>query len=90
MSIVDGFPRWRRLVPLGLVVAPTVLAVWLLAARPSAAAPGDVAAQGRELYLTGCSSCHGPDGKGVTLADGTLRGPTLATAGEEWMPCPVW
>ena len=32
--------------------------------------------RGRELYLLGCSSCHGPDGGGV---DG--RGPTLREAG---------
>ncbi len=30
---------------------------------------------GRDLYLTGCSSCHGPDGRG------TERGPTLAGVG---------
>ncbi len=36
---------------------------------------------GRELYLTGCSSCHGAEGKGVTIA-GDLRGPSLEKSGE--------
>jgi len=68
---MDGFRwwRWRRLAPLGVVLLPTVLAVWLLAGRPTAAAQGDVAAQGRELFLTGCSSCHGADGKGSVVRD---------------------
>jgi ubiquinol-cytochrome c reductase cytochrome c subunit len=37
-----------------------------------AATPVD---QGRELYLTGCSSCHGLDGRG------TVRGPDLSHSG---------
>lgn len=37
---------------------------------------------GRGLYETGCSSCHGLDGAGVTLPDGRLRGPTLVDSGE--------
>lgn len=38
--------------------------------------------QGRQLYLTGCISCHGQDGKGVDTAEGELRGPSLLDAGE--------
>jgi ubiquinol-cytochrome c reductase cytochrome c subunit len=41
---------------------------------------GDVE-RGRELYLTGCSSCHGIDGRGVDAPDGSERGPSLAHAG---------
>jgi ubiquinol-cytochrome c reductase cytochrome c subunit len=70
------------LLPLTVVIGATVVAVWWLGSRPSAAAQGDVAARGEELYLTGCSSCHDADGSGVTLADGTVRGPTLQAAGE--------
>ena len=33
-------------------------------------------AEGRQLYLTGCSSCHGPDGRG------TEQGPSLLRSGE--------
>jgi len=38
-------------------------------------------ANGQELYTTGCSSCHGVDGKGVTTSDGEVRGPALTNAG---------
>jgi ubiquinol-cytochrome c reductase cytochrome c subunit len=38
--------------------------------------------QGRELYQTGCSSCHGDDGRGVVADDGSERGPTLENSGE--------
>jgi ubiquinol-cytochrome c reductase cytochrome c subunit len=36
--------------------------------------------QGRELYLTGCSTCHGLNGEGVRTADGQL-GPSLVGVG---------
>jgi ubiquinol-cytochrome c reductase cytochrome c subunit len=38
--------------------------------------------EGRELYETGCSSCHGEDGRGVVADDGSERGPTLENSGE--------
>ena len=43
------------------------------------AAPGDesgstLVAKGRELYLTGCQSCHGTDAAGVSGVAPTLRG----------------
>lgn len=37
---------------------------------------------GRQLYLEGCSSCHGADGAGASTEDGELRGPELVNAGE--------
>jgi ubiquinol-cytochrome c reductase cytochrome c subunit len=36
---------------------------------------------GRQLYATGCSSCHGEDGGGVEIADGA-GGPSLERSGE--------
>jgi quinol---cytochrome-c reductase cytochrome c subunit len=42
----------------------------------------ELIAEGRELYETGCSSCHGADGQGVVGEDGGERGPSLADAGE--------
>jgi ubiquinol-cytochrome c reductase cytochrome c subunit len=42
----------------------------------------ELIAEGRELYETGCSSCHGPNGEGVDEGDGGERGPSLANAGE--------
>lgn len=73
--------RHRALVALPVVVA--VLATPLLL-RPAAGQEDDDAlvAEGRELYETGCSSCHGPDGQGVVAPDGSTRGPSLENAGE--------
>jgi ubiquinol-cytochrome c reductase cytochrome c subunit len=73
--------RVRRL----LVVAPLMAAVGLtpLLLRPAAGQEDDgLLEAGRALYGTGCSSCHGPDGRGVDAPDGSLRGPTLENAGE--------
>src|SRR6266540_4878075 len=36
---------------------------------------------GQQLYVTGCSSCHGVDGHGVTTTDGHVRGVDLTEAG---------
>jgi ubiquinol-cytochrome c reductase cytochrome c subunit len=37
---------------------------------------------GRELYLEGCSSCHGASGGGASTPEGNLRGPPLVNSGE--------
>jgi ubiquinol-cytochrome c reductase cytochrome c subunit len=78
--------KLRRLVLRPVVLVPLVAGL-LYAATAAGAAPqqDETAAKverGRELYLTGCSSCHGLDGKGVTTPDGEVRGPTLERAGE--------
>ncbi|MEJ7584200.1 MAG: c-type cytochrome [Acidimicrobiales bacterium] len=49
--------------------------------RASAAQPEALVARGRELYLTGCSSCHGVDGQGLDAPGGQLRGPSLERSG---------
>lgn len=74
-------PRLRRL----LVAAPLVATAALtpLVLQPAAAQPDDdLLAEGAELYETGCSSCHGPEGEGVDAPDGSVRGPSLEQAGE--------
>jgi ubiquinol-cytochrome c reductase cytochrome c subunit len=43
---------------------------------------GDLLEEGRQLYVTGCSSCHGPDGRGVKIEHGGAGGPSLENAGE--------
>jgi ubiquinol-cytochrome c reductase cytochrome c subunit len=43
------------------------------------AAPVD---RGRELFLLGCSSCHGDDGGGRRTPEGESRGPSLQHSGE--------
>jgi ubiquinol-cytochrome c reductase cytochrome c subunit len=86
-------PRPSRAARL-LVAAPVAAAVLAGAAAltgPQAAGqdgaggePDDEAlvAAGRELFVTGCSSCHGPEGEGREAADGGERGPSLLESGE--------
>ncbi len=60
-------------VVLALVLWPMLAAGARVEQRlPSAAAPEE---PGRQLFITGCSSCHGLDGRG------TDRGPTLERSG---------
>ena len=61
-------------------VVALALSLWPVAGSPATAHERAVPAAepeeaGRQLYVTGCSSCHGLDGKG------TDRGPTLERAG---------
>ncbi|HZM41789.1 MAG TPA: cytochrome c [Acidimicrobiales bacterium] len=70
--------RWLVAAPLVATALATPLAV---AAAPSQEGDDGQLAQGRELYLTGCSSCHGPEGEGVDAPSGE-RGPSLVEAGE--------
>ena len=46
---------------------------------PSAAGPVEA---GRELFVVGCSGCHGLDGTGLRAADGSVLGPSLTASGE--------
>lgn len=71
-----------RLRPVPLVLAATCLALGVASTRPAEAGPppDELRAAGLELYLTGCSSCHGADGEGVTI-DGERRGPSIENAG---------
>jgi ubiquinol-cytochrome c reductase cytochrome c subunit len=73
--------RRRVLAALPVVVAAVVTPLLL---RPAAGQEDDDAllAAGREQYETGCSSCHGPDGRGVVAPDGSARGPSLENSGE--------
>src|SRR5262245_3350866 len=67
---------------LGLVVTAAIYS----ALRPAAAgvstrADDKLIEQGRQLYLVGCSSCHGLNGEGVTTKDGGNYGPPLIGVG---------
>jgi ubiquinol-cytochrome c reductase cytochrome c subunit len=77
--------RTRRLHRL-LVAAPLLAAAALtpVIVQPAAGQDPDdeLVAEGRELYETGCSSCHGPDGEGVDAPDDSTRGPSLERSGE--------
>lgn len=85
--------------PVLVVVALTLFGVGATSAAASTpAGPDPLIEEGRELYLTGCASCHGADGSGVRIAEprdgigdevindaagsGELRGPSLRESGE--------
>ena len=68
----------RRLLP----ALATVALAAVLTPRSGAVAQPSPVDRGRELYLTGCVSCHGDDGGGVSDVDGRQRGPALRNAGE--------
>lgn len=74
----------RALVALPLLVTAVATPMAARAGQPGEdGGPRDqLVAEGRELYLTGCSSCHGPTGQGVVADDGSVRGPSLESAGE--------
>lgn len=65
-------PHRLRPVPLVLAATCLLLGAWGALAPAATALPsGDpLLEEGRELYLTGCSSCHGVDGAGVRVVDG--------------------
>ncbi len=91
-------PDERRRPPRILVVLPVLLAIGIgsaVAARAAHGSPTAAAAppgadapapalvdQGRRLFVTGCSSCHGIAGKGLKGPDGSVRGPSLIGKGE--------
>jgi len=54
-----------------------------LAPKPASAdnEQTDVVAEGRELFLEGCASCHGMSGEGVAAEGDTNYGPSLAGVG---------
>jgi len=63
-----------------LLIGATAALLWWLG-LPSATAQTDQIERGRELFLTGCSSCHGSNGQGVTGEDGSVRGPSVVDSG---------
>jgi ubiquinol-cytochrome c reductase cytochrome c subunit len=76
-----------RRVPRLLLAAPvlvTLAVTPLVVAASPRAQPGpdeQAIARGRELFATGCASCHGTDGRGVEGAKGSAHGPSLLGSG---------
>jgi ubiquinol-cytochrome c reductase cytochrome c subunit len=69
----------------GVVAAVALAALVTVVVRPPAGETQSESAlirQGRDLYRTGCISCHGGDGKGVSTPNGRFRGPPLLDTGE--------
>lgn len=68
----------RRLALLALVAAAAAAGVVLLIPQGGSAQDGGLVDQGRQLFVEGCSSCHGFDAEGV---DGV--GPSLRDVGAQ-------
>ena len=59
----------------GLAAVAALGSIALLAGGCGGSAPSaEQVASGRELYVTTCSVCHGPDAKGIAMLGKDLRG----------------
>jgi ubiquinol-cytochrome c reductase cytochrome c subunit len=79
--------RRRRVAGLVVVASALLLTGGTYAVLSPATAQDDLAAdaalvdRGRELFLVGCSSCHGKNAEGIMTSDGTQYGPSLVGVG---------
>lgn len=78
--------RRNRFAPLAVLIAGLLAVGGMYAALVPASADeigDDIAmiAKGRQLYLVGCSSCHGTNAEGIMTKRGNQYGPSLAGVG---------
>lgn len=66
---------------LGLLVTGGLYAAFAPASAEQAESSTEQIVQGRELFLTGCSFCHGQNGEGVLTNNGDQLGPSLVGVG---------
>lgn len=66
---------------LGLLVTGGLYATLAPATAEETSNQEDLVAEGRELFLLGCSFCHGQNGEGVLTQEGAQLGPALAGTG---------
>jgi ubiquinol-cytochrome c reductase cytochrome c subunit len=66
---------------LGLLMTGGAYALLSPASAETEQADQSTVAQGRQLFLVGCSSCHGLNGEGVVTDRGTQYGPSLVGVG---------
>ncbi|WP_246210118.1 c-type cytochrome [Nocardioides piscis] len=67
---------------LGLLLTGGIYTVLAPAQAEQAQSDEELVAQGRELFLVGCASCHGQNGEGVeTVREGYAKGPSLIGVG---------
>ena len=65
----------------GLLLSGSLYAVLAPAQATSQASDTEQVAEGRELFLVGCSFCHGQNGEGVRTQSGSNLGPSLVGVG---------
>ena len=81
--------RYRRgplaglvLLLLGLVVSGGLYATFSPASQATQAqTDAEMVQEGRKLFLTGCSFCHGTNAEGLTTVNGQMVGPSLVGVG---------
>lgn len=66
---------------LGLVLTGSLYAAFSPAQAGSADSNEELVAEGRELFLVGCSFCHGQSGEGQSTVNGNHLGPSLVGVG---------
>ena len=66
---------------LALVGTGTVYSAFAPASAEQAETDAEMVAKGRELFLVGCSFCHGANGEGQQTKSGDALGPTLVGVG---------
>lgn len=66
---------------LGLLMTGTLYAAFAPAQAGQADSDAAQAAKGRELFLVGCSFCHGQNGEGILTQNGNQLGPPLIGVG---------
>lgn len=66
---------------LGLLLTGGLYAVLSPASAQTSTSDQATIAQGRQLFLVGCASCHGKNGEGVVTNRGTQYGPSLQGVG---------
>jgi ubiquinol-cytochrome c reductase cytochrome c subunit len=65
----------------GLVLTGSLYAAFAPAQAGPARSDEELVAEGRNLFLVGCSFCHGQHGEGVSTLNGNQIGPSLAGVG---------
>ncbi len=66
---------------IGLLLTGGLYAAFAPASADSTESDTGSVAEGRELFLVGCSFCHGQNGEGVSTVNGDNLGPPLAGVG---------
>ena len=66
---------------LGLLLTGGLYSLLAPASAQQTVSADEQVAQGRELFLVGCSFCHGQNGEGVRTTDGNQLGPSLVGVG---------
>ncbi len=66
---------------LGLALTGGLYSLLAPASAQETVSADEQVAQGRELFLVGCSFCHGQNGEGVRTTDGNQLGPSLVGVG---------